>query len=212
MEDEAINQLTTLDDVGKAKAKLLYDAGFETIEKLKNAELEEIAGVKGIGQKLGAKIKKSADEYEIDEEKTNEKIELPRVAIILDDNTKRLLDVRRKQKSKKPKFLQTDSHKKKKLKDKWKRPDGIHNKIRYAVKGKCPKVKAGYGSPVLVRGLHPSGFEEVIVENPKGLESIKADRQAARIAHTVGERKRNMIEKRAAELGLKILNPSRSED
>jgi len=31
MEEDAIKQLTTLDGVGKAKAKLLYDAGYETI-------------------------------------------------------------------------------------------------------------------------------------------------------------------------------------
>ncbi|MCZ7397480.1 MAG: 50S ribosomal protein L32e [Candidatus Methanoperedens sp.] len=200
MEEEAIKQLMTIDGVGKAKAKLLYDAGFDTIGSIKKAELEEIAGIKGIGEKLATKIKNSADEIVIEvEEKTAEKIEVPQVTLAIDDNTKRLLNVRKKQKSKKPKFLQTDSHKKKKLEDKWKKPDGIHNKMRYHVKGKGPRVNAGYGSPALVRGLHPSG-------------SIKVEKQAARIAHTVGERKRNLIEKRAAELGLKILNPTRREE
>jgi len=124
-----------------------------------------------------------------------------------DDETKRLLDIRKKQKSKKPAFRQTDSHKKKKLADHWRRPDGIHNKTRRAIKGKCPLVKAGYGSPASVRGLHPSGFEEVIVNNPGDLASVNAEKQAIRIAHTVGLRKRIMIETKAAELGLKILNP-----
>ncbi len=130
----------------------------------------------------------------------------------MNDEKKRLLEVRKKKKSKKPAFRQTDSHKKKKLADYWRRPDGIHNKTRYAVKGKCPLVEAGYGSPALVRGLHPSGFEEVVVNNLKELESLKSDRQAARIAHTVGSRKHTMIEKKAAELGLKILNPLRREE
>jgi large subunit ribosomal protein L32e len=129
-----------------------------------------------------------------------------------DEEKKRLLDIRKKQKSKKPHFRQTDSHKKKKLADYWRRPDGIHNKVRYAVKGKTPLVEAGYGSPALVRGLHPSGFEEVIVNNPAEVESLKTDRQAARIARTVGARKRSLIEKKAAELGLKILNPTRREE
>ncbi len=128
------------------------------------------------------------------------------------NESKKLLDIRKKQKSKKPAFKQTDSHKKKKLAEHWRRPDGIHNKMRYAVKGKCPLVEAGYGSPRLVRGLHPSGFEEVIVKSPKDLESIKnlndgTKRQAVRIAHTVGYKKRTLIENKAAELGLKILNP-----
>jgi len=212
MEDEAIKQLMELEGVGKAKAKLLYDAGFKTIASIKKAGVDELAGIKGIGEKLANKIKASAGELAIEEEKAEEKpVEKPPVTIILDPETKRLIDVRKRQKSKKPWFRQTDAHKKKKLADYWRRPDGIHNKTRYAVKGKTPLVEAGYGSPALVRGLHPSGFEEVIVHNPGDLESLKSGRQAARIAHTVGARKRALIETRASELGLKILNPTRSE-
>ncbi len=139
-------------------------------------------------------------------------IEAPLITITFDDETKRLLDIRKRQKSKKPTFLQTDSHKKKKLADRWKRPDGIHNKMRYSIKGKCPLVQPGYGSPASVRGLHPSGYEEVIVNNPEDIESLNASRQAARIAHTVGLRKRMIIENRAKELGLKVLNPARGEE
>ncbi|MCG2727711.1 MAG: 50S ribosomal protein L32e [Candidatus Methanoperedenaceae archaeon] len=149
-------------------------------------------------------IIKSADEMVIEEEK-------PVDIITLDAETKRLLNVRKKQKSKKPEFKQTDSHKKKKLADYWRRPDGIHNKARYGVFGKTPLVEAGYGSPALVKGLHPSGFEDVVVNNSKEIESLKSG-QAARIAHTVGARKRALIEKRASELGLKILNPTRREE
>jgi len=211
MEDDAIKQLMELDGVGKAKAKSLYDAGFKDINSIKKASIDEIADIKGIGKKLASRIKTSADAIVIEEEKPVEKIETPQVTLTLDAETKRLLDVRKKQKSKKPHFRQTDSHKKKKLADYWRRPDGIHNKMRYGVKGKTPLVEAGYGSPSLVRGLHPSGFEEVIVNNPKEVESLNKG-QAARIAHTVGARKRVLIEKRASELGLKILNPTRREE
>lgn len=210
MEDEAIKQLTTIEGVGKAKAKLLYDAGFITIASIKKASVDEIADIKGIGAKLANKIKASADEMVIEEEKQEEKIEALPVTFVLDEEMKRLLNVRKKQKSKKPEFKQTDSHKKKKLADYWRRPDGIHNKTRYALKGKTPLVEAGYGSPAAVRGLHPSGFEEVLVRTPKDIEALKVGRQAARIARTVGSRKRAIIEKKAAELGLKILNPTRS--
>jgi large subunit ribosomal protein L32e len=210
MEDEAIKQLTTIEGVGKAKAKLLYDAGFITIASIKKASVDEIADIKGIGSKLANKIKASADEIVVEEEKQEEKIEALPVTFVLDKEMKRLLNVRKKQKSKKPEFKQTDSHKKKKLADYWRRPDGIHNKTRYALKGKTPLVEAGYGSPAAVRGLHPSGFEEVLVRTPKDIEALKVGRQAARIARTVGSRKRAIIEKKAAELGLKILNPTRS--
>ncbi len=213
MEDNEINQLTKLSGVGKSKAKILYDAGFKTVDSLKKASLDDIAEIKGIGDKLAKKIKESADEMVVEEKPAEEeKVEAQPITIAIDNETKRLLNVRTIQKSKKPTFLQTDSHKKKKLEDRWKRPDGIHNKTRYMLKGKCPRVEAGYGSPALVRGLHPSGCEEVIVNNPKDLESLKNDRQAARIAHTVGSRKRSLIEAKAAELGLKILNPTRREE
>lgn len=210
MEDDAIKQLTTLDGVGKAKAKLLFDAGFKDINSIKKASIDEIAGIKGIGEKLANKIKASAGEIVTEEEKPIVK-EAPQVTITLDAETKRLLGVRKLQKSKKPHFKQTDSHKKKKLADYWRRPDGIHNKTRYALHGKTPLVEAGYGSPALVRGLHPSGFEEVLVNNTKEIESLGKG-QAARIAHTVGARKRVLMEKRASELGLKILNPTRREE
>jgi large subunit ribosomal protein L32e len=214
MEEEAIKQLTTIEGVGKAKAKILYDAGFQTIGSIKKADEVEITGIKGIGEKLGMKIKASADQMFIEEETKEEKkplnkIETSPILITLDAETKRLLDVRKQQKSKKPHFKQTDSHKKKKLADHWRKPDGIHNKTRYAKHGKCPLVEAGYGSPAAVRGLHPSGFEEVIVNNVNDLGSVKIDRQAARIARTVGAKKRSDIENKAAELGLKILNPMR---
>jgi len=60
MEDKAVKQLMEIDGVGKAKAKILYDAGFKTIESVKKANEDEIAGIKGIGEKLAQKIKSSA--------------------------------------------------------------------------------------------------------------------------------------------------------
>ena len=121
---------------------------------------------------------------------------------------KRLLNIRKKQKSRKPVFKQTDAHKKKKLADHWRRPRGLHNKARREIKGKYPLVKSGYGSPAAVRGFHPSGYEEVMVNNLNELETLDASTQAVRIAGRVGARKRQMIEEKAAELGLKILNPT----
>ncbi len=68
-------------------------------------------------------------------------------------------------------------------------------------------MQVGYGSPKAVRGLHPSGFEEVMVRNPDDLQPIDPSYQAARIARTVGVRKRLMIEEVAKSREIKILNP-----
>lgn len=73
-------------------------------------------------------------------------------------------------------------------------------------------VEIGYGGPALVRGLHPSGFEEVMVYNVDGLETINPKTQAARIGGTVGVKKRIAIENRAKELGIRVLNKLPTEN
>jgi large subunit ribosomal protein L32e len=69
-------------------------------------------------------------------------------------------------------------------------------------------VSAGYRTPKAVRGLHPSGFEEVHVENVDDLEGVEGDTQAVRIASTVGARKRERIEEEAEDAEIRVLNPT----
>ncbi len=123
----------------------------------------------------------------------------------------RLLRVRRRMKSRKPEFRHFEAHKKLRLRKLgWRRPRGIHNKFRRRYGGKWSGrvlPNPGFSSPKAVKGLHPSGYEEVLVYTIKDLESIDPKRQAVRIASRVGLRKRLIIEEKAKELGLKILNP-----
>jgi hypothetical protein len=58
-----------------------------------------------------------------------------------------------------------------------------------------------------VRGLHPSGFKDVLVYRPSDLDKVDASAQVARIAHTVGERKRVIIVEEAKKKNIRILNP-----
>ncbi|KAF5411231.1 MAG: 50S ribosomal protein L32e [Candidatus Methanogasteraceae archaeon] len=120
---------------------------------------------------------------------------------------RRLLKVRKQQKSKKPAFRRADGHKKKKLDVNWRRPRGLQGKLRKGIASKGAIVQIGYGSPRAVKGLHPSGFEDVLVRNLDDLQSINPEDQAARIARTVGVRKRLIIEEIAADRGIKVLNP-----
>ncbi len=123
----------------------------------------------------------------------------------------RLLRVRRRQKQRKPDFRRYCWNKKLRLRDKsWRRPRGLHNKLRKRYGGKWSgriTVNVGFGSPKAVRGLHPSGYVEVLVHNVKELEGLDPEKHAVRIASSVGMKKRLEIEARAAELGLKVLNP-----
>lgn len=97
--------------------------------------------------------------------------------------------------------------KKKQLADCWRRPRGLHNKQRIQKKAKGPLPTPGYGSPLIARGLHPSGYREVMVHNPAELEGLDPARDAIRIAAGVGAKKRILIQEKALKAGLKILNP-----
>jgi large subunit ribosomal protein L32e len=115
-----------------------------------------------------------------------------------------LLRVRTRQKSKKPEFNFHDSHKKKRLGTSWRKPRGLHNKLRQQVAAKGKLVRPGYGSPKAVRGYHPCGLPEILVNNVAELD--KANGFAVRIAAAVGKKKRLDIEAKASEIGLKVLN------
>lgn len=117
----------------------------------------------------------------------------------------RLLRVRTRQKSKKPEFNYHDSHKKKRLGTSWRKPQGLHNKLRQQVAAKGSLVKPGFGSPKAVRGFHPCGYPEMLVNNVA--ELMKAQGFVVRIASGAGIKKRLDIQAKASEMGLRILNP-----
>jgi len=96
--------------------------------------------------------------------------------------------------------------KKRQLSDSWRKPRGQHNKQREQKKAKGAMPKPGFGSPVAVRGMHPSGFFEVLVSSAKELEGLDPKTQAVRISATVGDKKRVALQEAALAAGLKVLN------
>ncbi|UCE92510.1 MAG: 50S ribosomal protein L32e [Methanobacteriota archaeon] len=111
--------------------------------------------------------------------------------------------------SKRPTFVRQEYHRRKQLRTTgWRRPKGLHSKMRRHMTRRTNVVSIGYGSPNAAKHLHPSGFREVMVHNVKDLEDIDPKTQAARVAHTVGMRKRTEIEEKADELKIRILNRS----
>lgn len=117
--------------------------------------------------------------------------------------TKRLIRVRTE---KSAVFKRSGFGTKPQLSDSWRKPRGQHNKQREQKKAKGALPKPGYGSPVAVRGMHPSGFFEVMVFSESDLENLDAKTQAIRISAGVGGRKRKALQEKAAEQGFKILN------
>jgi len=116
------------------------------------------------------------------------------------------LKLRARAKNKKPKFIRAESWKFDRFGLSWRKPRGLDNKIRRKIKGWPPGPSTGYKGPISARFLHPSGYREVIVFNVGDLSNIDINTQAARIAHTVGKRKRALIIAEAKNLNIKILN------
>jgi len=92
--------------------------------------------------------------------------------------------------------------KSKKKWDKWRVPRGADFQLKKE-NGKAPNV--GYGTKKETRGLHPSGYKEVLVHNVEDIK--KVDKGCAiRIASAVGKKKRMQIIKYAEEHKIKVLN------
>ena len=107
---------------------------------------------------------------------------------------------------KKPHFKRQEWHRYKKLGEKWRKARGKTSKRRRYEARKPAMPAIGYGSPRKTRGLHPSGYRDVLISNIKELESLDPKTQAGRISSKVGKRKKEMMLDKASELGIKILN------
>ncbi len=114
-------------------------------------------------------------------------------------------------KRKLPKFRRQEWFMYKRLGEKWRRPKGKNSKMRLGIKGKPSVVSIGYRNPKRVRGFHPSGLKEVLVESIGMLDEIDPKTQAVRISSRIGKKKRLQLIARARELGLRILNLRRDE-
>ncbi|MDD2438961.1 MAG: 50S ribosomal protein L32e [Methanosarcinaceae archaeon] len=129
----------------------------------------------------------------------------------MDPESRRLFKVRKVLKGKKPQFKRACSHKFKRLDSNWRRPRGLQGKQRRKYKGKGAVAQVGYGSPAAVKGLHPSGYADVLVANLAELELVDPSFEAVRISATVGAKKKVLIKEKAEELGIKVLNPGKGE-
>jgi large subunit ribosomal protein L32e len=122
-------------------------------------------------------------------------------------NIAKLLKVRATKKAKKPKFTAQAQNKINKLKRKgWRKPKGIHSKMRHGFKGYKRCVRVGWGSPVLVKGLHKTGLEMVVVHTVESLVAISPDKQGILLGSSVGTKKRLEILEAAIAKKITVIN------
>lgn len=257
---DVINEFTKIQGIGKAKAEALYNNGFDSLEKLKEANVKDLAKVDGITETIAKNIKdqfkekpkvtktkapkkekvekpkpekvseetpkakkkaetkaqvkkeeekpkvtKKEEKEEVEAEEDEEKYKVKKKPKISKEIEERLR-LRKQIKRRTPEFLREEWFRYKRIPKNWRKPDGISSKMRINLKYRPSKVRVGFRGPKEVRGLHSSGFEEVIVYNVNDLEGIDPKKQAVRIGSSVGTKKRIDIEKKAEELDVRILN------
>ena len=219
-----VKKLTDLKGLKEDNIPELESIGITSVEELTEALANEdkvkeiVKTLTGVGPKtvmgwkeaLGDEPKPSKETKETKEEPKAEVVEekkyVPSIKPELDKDTTEALAKRAVISGRRPAFKRQEWFRYSKLGESWRRPKGIHSKMKRNLKRRPAVVDIGFRGPAEVRGLHPSGFEEVLVYNVEGLEGIDPKAQAVRIGGTVGTKKRIVIQERADELGIRVLN------
>ncbi|KAK9709930.1 60S ribosomal protein L32 [Basidiobolus ranarum] len=105
-------------------------------------------------------------------------------------------------------FKRHQSDRYKTVKEAWRKPKGIDNRVRRRFKGQIPMPSIGYGSNRKTRDLMPNGFKKFVVASVKELEVLLMQNRtyAAEIAHNVSSKNRIAIVERAQQLNVKVTN------
>lgn len=208
----SVEDLQKAEGIGPKVAQAIYDglhagdAGEET-----GADKIEVVEAKQKTKGKAAKEAKKAAAEEKPEVVEAEKVYTPKIKAELPEELEAALRIREMRAAEQPAFERYHKWHSSRVPSAWRAPKGVLSKQRRGFKYRPPRVKVGYGKPAATRGLHPSGFEEVLVANPDELALVLDPKtQAARIVGTVGARKRALIEKAAAEKNIRILNPRRT--
>ena len=215
-----VKKFTDLKGFKEENVAELDAIGIKTVEELGEALNDEakvkeiVKALSGVGPKtvmawkeeFGSESKPSKEKEEPKAEVVEEKKYVPSIKPELDKETTEALAKRAVISGRRPAFKRQEWFRYQKLGESWRRPKGIHSKMKRNLKRRPPVVDIGFRGPAEVRGFHPSGFEEVMVYNVDGLEGIDPKSQAVRIGGTVGTKKRIIIQDRADELGIRVLN------
>jgi len=148
------------------------------------------------------KEKEEDEAEEAEEEEEHEARKKPE----LTEAIRAALRIRREIARRRPTFYRQEWFRYKRLGLKWRKPQGGQSKLRRHLGYRINVVSIGFRGPRSTRGLHPSGFQEVLVHTVEELKGIDPKTHAVRIGGGVGGRKRHAIQEQADELGLRILN------
>lgn len=202
-----------VDELRGRLLKYVEEAAAEPAKAPAPEEVKEAPAPAKAEKKPSKKLTKKAEERAAAKEKEKEAAEKeeeeeyePKLKPKLDDRMRRLMALRAAKSAARPNFRRQEWFRYKMFGEEWRKPQGGQSKLRrhFGYRWNLPSI--GYRGPREVRGLHPSGFQEVLIHNVRQLEGLDASRQAVRVAHGVGARKREEIEKSCDDKGLRLLN------
>lgn len=231
--DEVVDEFAKIPGLSRKAAEALYAAGFHDIESVKKADRDHLKAVENLGDKsVKAILAWSAEErgeapaekaaIEVVEEKKpkkakkeveivepEERVHRARAKPKLTPALEQALHTRAVLNKHRPTVRHDQWFRYKKLSRLgWRKPRGARNKVQVDMSYRPRRPVVGYRGPALARGLHSSGFAEVLVHRPEDLEGLDGTTQAARIATGVGARKRGAILEAAEAQGVRVLNPT----
>ena len=202
----SIEDLTKVDGISESVAKSIQKQLKSAPSSKKVTKKPTEKPAKKESKKPEKKDVKGSEEKPKEDTPSKKKEKVIKKKPDLPESLGKSLEIRKELKKRTPDFKREEWFRYKRLGTSWRRPDGITSKMRRNFKYRPNKVRVGYRGPVKTRGLHPSGFEEIMVYSITDLDSINPKTQAARIGSTVGTRKRLDIEKKAKELDIRLLN------
>ncbi|EQB77304.1 60S ribosomal protein L32 [Camelus ferus] len=115
------------------------------------------------------------------------------------------------------KFIRHQSDRYVKIKQNWRKPRGIDNRVRRRFKGQILMPSTGYGSNKKTKQMLPSGFLKFLVHNVKEIEVLLMCNKSywAEIADNISSKNCKAIVEKAAQLAIRVTNPNarlRSEE
>jgi len=125
---------------------------------------------------------------------------------------KKLLEMRKNMKNRRPKFRRQGYGIYPRIGDEWRKPRGRHSKQKHQSAGHAKKVKPGFRSPKLVRGMDKHGLIPVIVNSIVNIPLLKKEEHGAIIGGSVGNRKRLILLNELKKHGIKVLNLPENHD
>jgi large subunit ribosomal protein L32e len=137
--------------------------------------------------------------------KTNTKAPATKAASKGAKDAKQSMTVKRQLRRTRPSFTRHRPDRKTSLGTNWRKPRGLHNKLKDRKKGCGAWISDGYRTPTEVRGTHISGLTIVRVATVPELSGVDAKTNGIVIA-SVGAKRQLEILAEAKKLGVRVLN------